>query len=127
MGVLCNQQGQLLVQQRREGTDCAGHWEFPGGKLETGESAEQALERELQEELGIILGVLGNLACLEHDYEHAKVRLHTFLCREWQGKAMGMEGQTILWAEPSAVRELNLLDAAFPLLDLAEKQLGLAN
>ncbi len=119
VGVLVNHSGQLLVQQRREGTDCAGAWEFPGGKVETDETPQQALQRELKEELGIKLETMQVLTVLEHDYAHANVRLHTFICEQWSGKPLGIEGQTILWAEPTAIAELDLLEAAVPLLEMA--------
>ncbi len=123
VGILVNQVGQLLVQQRPGGSDCAGQWEFPGGKLEQGESAREALKRELHEELGIVLHSEEILTILEHDYPHAKVRLHTYISKTWQGKPIGLEGQTTMWAEPSAVAQLDLLEAAVPLLTLAVQRM----
>ncbi|MFT5258407.1 MAG: 8-oxo-dGTP diphosphatase [Saprospiraceae bacterium] len=124
VGILINEHAQLFAQQRPEGTDCAGKWEFPGGKLEPGESAVDALVRELKEELGITLVAQQPLTVLEHNYAHADVRLHTYLCQQWEGKPIGLEGQTTLWAEPSAIAELDLLEAAVPLLNLANQALA---
>lgn len=119
VGILFNKAGQFLVQQRREGADCAGKWEFPGGKLTAGERPKAALLRELNEELGIRLSASKPLTVLEHDYPHAKVRLHVYICNRWAGEPLGMEGQAILWAHPTAIAKLDLLAAAVPLLALA--------
>lgn len=123
VGILVRPSGDLLIQQRRAGTDCAGQWEFPGGKLEAGETAEQALARELQEELNIVIDEPIFMTCLEHDYEHAHVSLHTYMIHDWQGEAEGLEGQKIVWGQPEKLREYDLLEAAYPLLELAKAQL----
>ncbi len=115
--------GQLLIQQRRSGTDCAGQWEFPGGKLEQGETAEQALVRELQEELNITISTPQFLICLEHNYEHADVSLHTYMIYDWLGEPEGLEEQKIVWDRPDVLRQYDLLEAAYPLLDHACKAL----
>ncbi len=112
--------GELLVQERRKGTDCAGQWEFPGGKQETGETINAALLREFDEELGVKLTQFDELTVLEHDYDHANVRLHTFLIRSWQGEVAPREGQELKWLRPNEIRQLDLLAAAYSLLDLAE-------
>jgi len=119
VGILVRPGGELLIQQRRAGTDCAGQWEFPGGKLESAETAEQALARELQEELNIVIAEPTFLTCLEHDYEHAHVSLHTYMIFDWQGEPEGREGQVIVWGQPENIREYDLLKAAYSLLDLA--------
>lgn len=119
VGILLRSEKELLIQQRRAGTDCAGQWEFPGGKLEPGETPEQALRRELQEELSIIIGEPVFLACLEHDYDHAHVSLHTYIVREWTGKVEGLEGQDIAWGSPKQLIKYDLLEAAYPMLRMA--------
>ena len=119
VGILLRSEKQLLIQQRRMGTDCAGQWEFPGGKLEPGETPEQALRRELQEELNIVIGEATFLTSLEHDYDHAHVSLHTYIIREWTGEPEGLEGQEIAWGSPQQLIEYDLLEAAYPLLALA--------
>lgn len=124
VGILVNADGQLLVQQRGAGTECAGYWEFPGGKVEQGETPQQALQRELREELGIELAAMQDLTVLDHDYDHANVRLHTFICESWEGNPLGVEGQTIVWAESTAISELDLLEAAIPLLEMAIEELN---
>lgn len=119
VGILVDPSGELLIQQRRAGTDCAGQWEFPGGKLEAGETAEQALTRELLEELNIVISEPAFLTCLEHNYDHAHVTLHTYLIHKWQGEPEGREGQAIVWGPPQILSEYDLLEAAYPLLECA--------
>jgi len=123
VGILVRDDHSLLIQQRRAGTDCAGQWEFPGGKLESGETAEHALKRELQEELNITIKDAKFLTCLEHDYEHAHVSLHTYMICEWTGEPEGLEGQAIVWGPPDELIEYDLLEAAYPLLELASGNL----
>ena len=76
VGILSREDGALLLTSRPEGKVYAGYWEFPGGKLEPGETVEQALRRELQEELGIVIGSAQVWKVTEHNYPHALVRLH---------------------------------------------------
>lgn len=118
VGILQRSEKQLLIQQRRAGTDCAGQWEFPGGKLEPGETPEQALKRELQEELNITIGEPIFLTSLEYDYDHAHVSLHTYMIQEWAGEPEGLEGQAIIWGSPEELKQYDLLEAAYPLLKL---------
>lgn len=125
VGILVNADATLLIQQRRDGTDCAGQWEFPGGKLEGGESPEGALKRELVEELGIRITEMSFLSRLEHDYDHANVTLHTFMIHQWSGAPSGAEGQNIAWDSPENLLKYDLLEAAYPLLEQATLKLGL--
>ena len=123
VGVLVSNDQTLLIQQRRAGTDCEGLWEFPGGKLEAGEAPEFALKRELKEELGICIAEPDFLCCLNHDYRHAKVTLHTYLIHQWSGVARGIEGQEIAWVRCNQIRAYDLLEAVHPLLKQAEASL----
>ena len=124
VGILYRSSGELLVQERRVGTDCAGQWEFPGGKQEAGETIGEAICRELHEELAIKVQGVSELTVLTHDYPHALVRLHVFLVERWQGEVVASEGQQLAWLLPTAIRGLDLLAAAYPLLDLAEAALA---
>lgn len=94
----------------------AGYWEFPGGKLEAGETVEQALRRELQEELGVLIGAAQIWKVTEHDYPHSLVRLHWCKVNAWTGALQMREGQQFAWQHlPLTVAPV--LPGAFPILD----------
>ena len=118
-GILLDEQGRYLLGQRPAGKPYAGYWEFPGGKIEKGESVFQALKRELLEELGIEIESSQELTVLEHDYPHAYVRLHVGVIRQWSGIPQGCEGQALSWqllgAKTPTVEPL--LPAAWPMLE----------
>jgi 8-oxo-dGTP diphosphatase len=97
VGVLIDGEGRFLLTSRPEGKVYAGYWEFPGGKLEPGETVEQALRRELHEELGITIGAAQAWRIELVDYAHARVRLHFCKVREWQGGFEMREGQAMAW------------------------------
>jgi 8-oxo-dGTP diphosphatase len=97
VGVLIAPDGRFLLTSRPEGKVYAGHWEFPGGKLEAGESVDAALRRELNEELGIDIGPAEPWKVEEVDYPHARVRLHFCKVRDWRGGFEMREGQRMAW------------------------------
>ena len=97
VGVLIDDHGRFLLTSRPAGKVYAGYWEFPGGKVETGESIEQALRRELQEELGITIGPVQPWQVELMDYPHARVRLHFCKVFAWQGDFEMREGQAMAW------------------------------
>ena len=97
VGVLVQPNGDFLVTSRPEGKVYAGYWEFPGGKLEQGESVEQALRRELVEELGITIGTVQLWKVELVDYPHSLVRLHFCKVFAWTGELEMCEGQTSAW------------------------------
>lgn len=97
VGVLIRPDGRFLLTSRPEGKVYAGYWEFPGGKVEPGESIEAALRRELHEELGITIGTSGAWKEELVDYPHALVRLHFRKVFEWQGEFQMREGQAMAW------------------------------
>lgn len=99
VGVLIDAQGRFLLTTRPPGKVYAGYWEFPGGKLEAGETVAQALRRELQEELGILVGAVQPWQQEVVDYPHARVRLHFCKVLDWQGNFEMREGQTMAWQE----------------------------
>lgn len=109
--------GAILLSSRPAGKPCAGFWEFAGGKLEAGEDALTALARELHEELGITIIQSRLWRVSEHDYPHARVRLHWCRVSAWTGEPTAREGQTLAWAHlplPETVRPL--LNGARPAL-----------
>jgi len=97
VGVLIDAEGRFLLTSRPEGKVYAGYWEFPGGKLEAGETVVQALRRELQEELGITIGHAEPWKIDLMDYPHARVRLHFCKVWQWTGDFEMREGQTMAW------------------------------
>ncbi|MBS0448114.1 MAG: NUDIX domain-containing protein [Proteobacteria bacterium] len=97
VGVLIDGDGRFLLTSRPEGKVYAGYWEFPGGKLEAGETVEQALRRELHEELGITIGAAEPWQVEIVDYPHARVRLHFCKVYRWQGDFVMREGQSMAW------------------------------
>ena len=105
VGVLIDAEGRFLLTSRPEGKVYAGYWEFPGGKLEPGETVEQALRRELHEELGITIGAATPWQVEIVDYPHALVRLHFCKVFDWQGEFEMREGQAMAWQDlPVAVK-----------------------
>jgi 8-oxo-dGTP diphosphatase len=105
----------LLLSTRPPGKPYAGFWEFPGGKIEMGETVEQALRRELQEELGITLDAAEVWRVTEHDYPHARVRLHWCKVLHWRGDFEMREGQAMRWQQlPLGVSPV--LPGALPVL-----------
>jgi len=102
-----------------------GYWEFPGGKIETGESIHQALVRELREELGIEVIESVAIGTIEHDYPHAYVRLYLQIVREWTGIPVGLEGQELAWQSSRIVTDCNLsplLPATISIIELMNNQ-----
>ena len=97
VGVLIDAQGNFLLTSRPEGKVYAGYWEFPGGKLEVGESVEEALRRELHEELGIAIGAAQPWKIEMMDYPHARVRLHFCKVFAWTGEFQMREQQCMAW------------------------------
>jgi 8-oxo-dGTP diphosphatase len=116
VGVLVRADGAVLIADRPAGKPYAGHWEFPGGKIEAGESAARALARELHEELGVRIGPSVPWAVLEHDYPHAYVRLYFRRIFDWRGEARALEGQRLRFLAADEAAPEPLLPAAVPAL-----------
>jgi 8-oxo-dGTP diphosphatase len=110
--------GRVLVTRRPEGKPMAGFWEFPGGKIEPGESPEQALIRELTEELGVTVGerCLAPLTFVSHAYENYHVLMPLFVTRRWTGELEAREGQELAWTTAARLREFRLLPSNEPLI-----------
>jgi 8-oxo-dGTP diphosphatase len=114
VGILMKPNGDVLLGQRPEGKPYAGYWEFPGGKVDPGESILDALKREFMEELGVRVLEADEWCGVEHVYEHAHVRLHFFISRRWEGEPQSLEGQAFAWQGGYSVTPL--LPATIPLL-----------
>jgi 8-oxo-dGTP diphosphatase len=115
--VMYDAAGCVLIAQRPAGKFLAGKWEFPGGKLEPGESAEAGLARELAEELGVRLQSCRPLLSLQHDYPDARVELATLLVERYEGEPSGREGQALKWVRPAELYTEDLLPADRPIVD----------
>jgi 8-oxo-dGTP diphosphatase len=112
--------GRVLLAQRPEGKSMAGLWEFPGGKVEVGESPETALIRELQEELGIDTwaSCLAPLTFASHAYEDFHLLMPLFACRKWEGIPMSKEGQALKWVRAADLSNYPMPPADIPLLPI---------
>ncbi len=125
VGILIRADGALLLSTRPEGKAYAGYWEFPGGKIEAGETVTEALRRELQEELGVTIAGAIEWKVTEHDYPHALVRLHWCKVFEWAGEFEMREGQQMAWQTfPLTVSPV--LPGAYPVLDWLAAERGAA-
>ncbi|MCC5966398.1 MAG: 8-oxo-dGTP diphosphatase MutT [Natronohydrobacter sp.] len=115
---LVDADGRVLLAQRPEGKSMAGLWEFPGGKIEPGETPEAALIRELQEELGIDTwaSCLAPLSFASHAYDGFHLLMPLFVCRKWQGQPQSREGQSLKWVRPEDLRAYPMPPADLPLI-----------
>ena len=109
---------EFLLAQRPEGKVYAGYWEFPGGKLEAGETPEAALIRELEEELGVSTktACLAPLSFASHSYESFHLLMPLFVCRKWQGTPVAREHVALKWVRPQALRDYPMPPADEPLI-----------
>ena len=125
-GLMVDSEGRILVQQRPQGTAMAGLWEFPGGKLEPDESPEQALARELGEELGIGIEPKD---CIPMTFASASLSqrhliLLLFRCLHWEGEPRALHATELKWATVAELYELPMPPADLPLLDIIAQSLG---
>ena len=109
VGIFIDPQGRVLITRRAPQTHQGGLWEFPGGKVEPGETIVDALARELKEELGVTVLISEPFMTLEHDYGDQCVCLAVHRVTSWRGEPSGMEGQPLAWEQPA-----NLTDWPFP-------------
>ena len=115
---LVDADGRVLLAQRPEGKSLAGLWEFPGGKVEPGETPEETLIRELDEELGITTKIpcLAPLTFASHTYDDFHLLMPLYICRRFEGTAHGREGQAVKWVRPKALRDYPMPPADEPLI-----------
>ncbi|MEJ8570324.1 (deoxy)nucleoside triphosphate pyrophosphohydrolase [Microbaculum marinum] len=112
--------GRVLLARRPEGKPMAGLWEFPGGKVETGERPEDALIRELAEELGIQVhdSCLAPLTFASHGYEAFHLLMPLYVCRRWNGEVRALEGQELAWVRPLRLGDYPMPPADIPLIPM---------
>jgi 8-oxo-dGTP diphosphatase len=119
-------EGRILLQRRAAGRAMAGLWEFPGGKIDAGETPEAALVRELREELGIEVAEAaleaGPFASADNGGRHMLLLL--YLCRQWQGTPLALDADALLWTRPAEMKALAMPPADVPLVATLEKLLG---
>ena len=122
---LVDPDGRVLLAQRPEGKSMAGLWEFPGGKVEEGETPEAALIRELKEELGIDTwqSCLAPLTFASHAYDSFHLLMPVFVCRKWQGTPQPKEGQTLKWVRVADMRDYPMPPADIPLVAMMRDML----
>ena len=115
---LLDADNRVLLAQRPEGKSMAGLWEFPGGKIDPGETPEAALIRELDEELGIDTheSCLAPIGFASHGYDDFHLLMPLFVCRKWNGTPTPREGQTLAWVRPNALRDYPMPPADVPLV-----------
>jgi 8-oxo-dGTP diphosphatase len=115
---LIDADGRVLLAQRPEGKSMAGLWEFPGGKIEAGETPEQSLIRELEEELGIVVkeACLAPLTFASHSYPDFHLLMPLYVCRRWDGMVTAREGQSLAWVRPNRLRDYPMPPADIPLI-----------
>lgn len=117
---LVDEDGRVLLTKRPEGRDMAGLWEFPGGKVEMGEMPEDALARELNEELGIDVSqhCLAPFTFASHTYRSFHLLMPLWVCRNWQGEVEAKEGQELAWVRPNKMNNFAMPPADVPLVAL---------
>ncbi len=117
---LIDRDGRVLLARRPEAKSMAGLWEFPGGKVEQGERPEEALIRELSEELGIDTweSCLAPLTFASHAYDAFHLLMPLFACRKWSGTPRPREGQRLAWARPAELRNYSMPPADLPLIPI---------
>lgn len=115
---LVDADNRVLIAQRPEGKALAGLWEFPGGKLDAGERPEEALIRELHEELGITVreACLAPLTFASHAYPDFHLLMPLYVCRRWEGEVRALEGQTLAWVRATRLGDYPMPPADLPLI-----------
>jgi 8-oxo-dGTP diphosphatase len=116
VALITDASGRVLVSRRLPGRHMAGFWEFPGGKRARREGRREALERELDEELGIRLLAAAPFMRLDHDYPETRVALDVWIVSAYTGEPRAREGQELEWIEPAALNEIDLLPADRPIV-----------
>lgn len=115
-GVLVDAAGRVLVAERPAGGSLAGLWEFPGGKIEAGETPEGALARELEEELGVAIADPVPLGFVSHAYPAFHLVMLVFVVRDWRGEPVGRQGQRVMWVTAGELAGLAMPPADYPLV-----------
>jgi 8-oxo-dGTP diphosphatase len=121
-GILCDAEGRVLIAERLGGGPFQGLWEFPGGKIGDGESAAEALSRELAEELGIEVIACASFMRLRHEYDDRIVSIEFFIVSDWVCEPVGREGQALRWVPRERLDAGELLPADVPVVEALQRQ-----
>lgn len=124
VGVIIGGDGRILLAKRPDHLHMGGRWEFPGGKVEVSESIQQAMTRELREELDIGVLAMEKLIEVRHDYGDKQVFLDTWCVTEFSGDARGVEGQALAWVIASDLTEYEFPDANQPIVAAVQRRFG---
>lgn len=116
-GVILDKQQQILIAKRPEKLHQGGKWEFPGGKVETSETAAQALIRELKEEVNLLVNDTEPMMKISHDYPDKQVLLDIHWVTDFSGEAIGLEGQEVTWVTKEELAHYEFPDANAPIID----------
>lgn len=126
-GILCDPGGRILIAERLGDGPFRGMWEFPGGKIAAGETAQRALSRELAEELGIEAVECSSFMSLRHEYDDRTVAIEFFIVSEWDGEPVGREGQALRWVPAQELNSDELLPADRPVVEALRRRHSSAN
>lgn len=117
VGVIINDRQEILIAKRHQHLHQGGKWEFPGGKVEQGETVQQALIRELKEEVALNVQQTQDLMIITHDYAEKQVKLDVHWVTDFNGNAFGVEGQEIAWVAPTQLKDYRFPEANKPIID----------
>jgi 8-oxo-dGTP diphosphatase len=114
---LYDPQGRVLIAERPPGKHLSGRWEFPGGKIQAGETERQALARELTEELGVAMRRARPLLHVSHDYDDRRVEISLWVVEDFSGEPAGLDGQVLKWVLPDKLCDEDMLAADVPFVE----------
>ena len=122
VAVISNQQGKILIDRRKAEGEMGGLWEFPGGKIEPGETVEECIQREIQEELALTILVGDRLTTITHTYKTFKVTLYVHHCQYVGGIPQALASEEILWVEPSQIHQYQFPQANQQIINLLQQR-----
>lgn len=122
VAVIYNTEGKILIDRRKATGEMGGLWEFPGGKIEAGETIKECIEREVKEELAIEIAVGDSLTTITHDYKTFRVTLHVYLCQHLNGEPTPLECEEIHWVDPSLMNQYQFPEANLEIINLLQQR-----
>lgn len=122
VALISNQQGKILIDRRKTQGEMGGLWEFPGGKIEVGETIEECIKREIKEELGIEIIVGNHVVTISHRYEKFIVTLYVHDCQHLSGEPQALECDEILWVKSSELNQYQFPQANTQIIDILQKR-----